>query len=350
MLRNLEITKSEYLSILRNRGKSVSPSISYDKLLKKLKYLKKRDLIHLLTIRGIVIDEYSLDSIIDALLKNIHKKNQANIINELYRYHHKQKLKNLKQEIYRTFHKRQNQLIINELKELKLSNLINKGSISLDDLKEISRLNKLSCNTLIRLAQLRNIKTTGLKKSDLIYILTKSQDHHKETRYLKYLQVDPINEIKSKINEIRKYIIELGMSIYKSDKDIIRKRLNEIDRKTSINRAEKTKLLNELSKILLDLEYQRKHIGSAYDSSDYYGLKDLEYTFGDLDDYYKPILAASFNDNQQMYTCRDDKDRDMNIDIYLDKVRPYLIDLIDEKKLSDQNIQLDIAINLSHIT
>ena len=69
------------------------------------------------------------------------------------------------------------------------------------------------------------------------------------------MQVDPINEIKSKTNEIRKYIIELGMSIYKSDKDIIRKRLNEIDRKTSINRAEKTKLLNELSKILLDLEY-----------------------------------------------------------------------------------------------
>ena len=140
------------------------------------------------------------------------------------------------------------------------------------------------------------------------------------------------------------------MSIYKSDKDIIRKRLNEIDRKTSINRAEKTKSLNELSKIILDLKYQRKHIGSAYDSSDYYGLKDLEYTFGDLDDYYKPILAASFNDNQQMYTCRDDKDRDMNIDMYLDKVRPYLIDLIDEKKLSDQNIQLDIAINLRHIT
>ena len=45
------------------------------------------------------------------------------------------------------------------------------------------------------------------------------------------------------------------MSIYKSEKDVIKKRLNEIDRKTSINRAEKTKLLNELSKILLDLEY-----------------------------------------------------------------------------------------------
>ena len=29
----------------------------------------------------------------------------------------------------------------------------------------------------------------------------------------------------------------------------------------------------------------------AYDSSSYFWLKDLEHTFGDLDDYYKPILA-----------------------------------------------------------
>ena len=76
----------------------------------------------------------------------------------------------------------------------------------------------------------------------------------------------------------------------------------------------------------------------------------IEYTFGDLDDYYKPILAASFNDNYQMYTCRGDENRDMDIDMYLDKVRPYLIALIDEKELSDQKIQLDIAINLRHIT
>ena len=36
MLRNLEITKSEYLSILKNRAKYISPSISFDKLLKKV--------------------------------------------------------------------------------------------------------------------------------------------------------------------------------------------------------------------------------------------------------------------------------------------------------------------------
>ena len=33
-----------------------------------------------------------------------------------------------------------------------------------------------------------------------------------------------------------------------------------------------------------------------------------------------------------MYICRGDKDRDMDIDMYLDEVRPYLIALIDQKK------------------
>ena len=129
MLRNLEITKSEYLSILRNRGKSASPHISYNRLLKKVKYLKKRDLIHLLTIRGIVIDEYSLDNIIDVLFKDIHKKKQTNVVDDIYRYHHKQKLKNIKQEIYRYLHKRQSEKIINEFKKItkfKLSNLFKK--------------------------------------------------------------------------------------------------------------------------------------------------------------------------------------------------------------------------------
>ena len=40
----------------------------------------------------------------------------------------------------------------------------------------------------------------------------------------------------------------------------------------------------------------------------------------------------------------------MDINMYLDKVRPYLIALIDEKKITDQKIQLDISINLRHIT
>ena len=92
------------------------------------------------------------------------------------------------------------------------------------------------------------------------------------------------------------------MLLDKADRIIIKKRLKEIDKKTRISRTEKKKLHEELSKILLDLQYKRKYISFAYDSNDYYRLKDLEYTFGDLDDYCKPILAKeSFNGNYQMY-------------------------------------------------
>ena len=67
----------------------------------------------------------------------------------------------------------------------------------------------------------------------------RSQKHHKEAEYLSYLQADPINEIKSKTNEIRKLIIELGMMMNKSDRDVIKKRLEKIDKKKTKQKKNK---------------------------------------------------------------------------------------------------------------
>ena len=77
------------------------------------------------------------------------------------------------------------------------------------------------------------------------------------------------------------------MLLNKSERNIIRKRLNEIDRERPNTRQEK-RLLDDLTKIFNDLKFKKDHINNAFDSSSYYGLKDLEYTFGDLDDYHKP--------------------------------------------------------------
>ena len=60
MASDLEITRTEYIDILKIRGKHVSSEINDDTLLKKVKYLKKWDLIHLATIRGIVLNEPSI--------------------------------------------------------------------------------------------------------------------------------------------------------------------------------------------------------------------------------------------------------------------------------------------------
>ena len=90
---------------------------------------------------------------------------------------------------------------------------------------------------------------------------------------------------------------------------------------------------------------------SDYRDDNYANLQDIEYLFGELDDYYKPILVQGlFNNNYQRYYCRGDQTRQMSIDTYLDKVIPFIKILINEKKITEQKIQLDIGINYIHIT
>ena len=140
----------------------------------------------------------------------------------------------MKEDIYRNIKKRKTNQIIDKLKRLKRlkrSNLAKKENIFQNELDEIKRLSDFLTKILKKLVQLRNIEAAGLNRSDLIYTLMRSQKHHKEAEYLSYLQAEPINEIKSKSNNIRKPIIKLGMMINKSDRDIIRKRLEEIDKK-----------------------------------------------------------------------------------------------------------------------
>ena len=62
------------------------------------------------------------------------------------------------------------------------------------------------------------------------------------------------------------------------------------------------------------------------------------------------LAKESFDGNHQMCTCRGEKERNMYITEHLEKVKPYLIALIDEKKTSSHKIQLVIAISLIHLT
>ena len=114
MAEDLQISKSEFIEIWKNRGKHESSEIDDDTLLKKVKYLKKQDLIHLATIIGLVFNETSLDNILHVLFKDVHKKNQNKLTDDLRKYHHKHNSKIIKEELYR-----KNIQIINKLKRLK---------------------------------------------------------------------------------------------------------------------------------------------------------------------------------------------------------------------------------------
>ena len=51
-----------------------------------------------------------------------------------------------------------------------------------------------------------------------------------------------------------------------------------------------------------------------------------------------------------MYTCRVDQERNTYITNYLHKIKPYLVALTDQKKVTNNKIQLGIAMNLIHLT
>ena len=90
---------------------------------------------------------------------------------------------------------------------------------------------------------------------------------------------------------------------------------------------------------------------SGYRDDNYVNIDDIEYIFGDIDSYYQPVLASSlFNNGYQRYHFRGDPNRNISVITYFDKIIPYLRALIDENKLFEQKIQLDIGINMVHIS
>ena len=90
---------------------------------------------------------------------------------------------------------------------------------------------------------------------------------------------------------------------------------------------------------------------SDYRNDSYTNIDDIEYVFGDIDNYYKPILTrSSFNKSYQRYYFRGDPNRHMSVTTYFDKIIPYLRMAIDKNKLYEQKIQLDIGIDMVHIS
>ena len=100
---------------MKSRGKHVSSEIDDDTLLKKVKYLKKRNLVHLATIRGLVFNESSLNNILYVLFENLHKKKQNKLNGDLHEHFHKKNQINLLDDLHKHYpKKKQNKLIVNK--------------------------------------------------------------------------------------------------------------------------------------------------------------------------------------------------------------------------------------------
>ena len=100
---------------------------------------------------------------------------------------------------------------------------------------------------------------------------------------------------------------------------------------------------------------KKKYKYSDYDDLDYFGIKDIENLFINIDDanYYKPTLVkSSLKNNFAYYEIRGDRDKKLSVKQYLTMIIPQLTKLIDEKKNNnnEQNIQLSMGVNFMCVT
>ena len=118
---------------------------------------------------------------------------------------------------------------------------------------------------------------------------------------------------------------------------------------TDVTYTHKNRIHSHLIKILNDLDARKKYGYTDYDDRNYYGLRDIELLYNIPDDYYRPILVNhAFSENYEFYICRAYKTKELSLKQYIDKVVPFLSELIDEKKNDNQKIQLDISITFKH--
>ena len=211
------------------------------------------------------------------------------------------------------------------------------NNISGRDLVNIRELNVLPIKTLWQIAKLRNINSS-MSKSSIILALLHSEPVINERKYI----INNVNEIHSKINDIRLQLFQVSPYMDKKEHSKIRKRLYDIKKITKINRSLKNKLLKELNSISIDLKFIYKNMISDYRDDNYANINDIEYIFGDIDDYYTPVLTSLlFDGGYQRFHFRGDKLRNMSVKPYLDNIISYLRML---------KIQLDIGFNMTHIS
>ena len=151
------------------------------------------------------------------------------------------------------------------------------------------------------------------------------------------------NKNKTRIDEIREEIKELGYKLSRQELKEVKKNLYEIESKKGCLESKKTK------KYLNKLEERIHKLNKYYDYDDvkYRGISETKDLF-DLsisEDYYKPIIVNSyFNNNYIQYESKGDKI--LTIKEYLSMIESYLVDMInDHKSQGEWKIQLSAEIN-----
>ena len=146
-----------------------------------------------------------------------------------------------------------------------------------------------------------------------------------------------INFSKPRTEKIRKEFTELRHRFSKSKINEIRRNLYEIENEKNLFVPK----IKEIERNLLELEENlfkpKKYFD--YDDTEYKGIGDVKDLF-DLsidEDYYKPMITnGASNNNYIQYESKGTKDKILTPSEYLDMIRPYLSDIINDNKTQSE--------------
>ena len=134
---------------------------------------------------------------------------------------------------------------------------------------------------------------------------------------------------KTRIEKTREGLKKLQHKFSKSEIKEIRKSLYEIEIKKDLSAPREKKIKENL----LELEEKSSKLKKYYDNDEYKGTKSIRNLL-DLpidEDYYKRILTqGAFNSNYIQYESMggEGEDKNLSVEEYLDRIKPYLSDII----------------------
>ena len=153
--------------------------------------------------------------------------------------------------------------------------------------------------------------------------------------------------INNAIKEVREFFNEIRGSLFREEINRIRKELykkeavyNFLKEKDGLTDKEKIVLKN-IGKYLKKLNNDLKKLNKFQNNITY----GLDYLFNE-EDYFKPTeVKSDFDDSYVLYESRGDKDANLALYEYFDKIKPYLKDMIDDyKPKGEWKIQITMRI------
>ena len=144
-------------------------------------------------------------------------------------------------------------------------------------------------------------------------------------------QKQKTNFSKARIEKIRKEFNESKHKFSKSKINQIRRNLYDIENEKNLSASK----IKEIERNLIELEENVSKTKKYYDYDDieYKGIRDVKDLF-DLpidEDYYKPVITSgAFNINYIQYETKGGKVKNLSMKKYLDIIRPYLSDIIND--------------------